>query len=657
MATGKHPFRRPTAVETLAAILNDEPPPLNEPFAWIVERCLAKRPAERYGSTTDLAHDLRRASVGPALLPVRTDKSVGATPTRLWWLVVIVIAPLLFVIAVVTLRRPKKPGDPFQVAVPTPEIAQIAKNEVALPISLSPDGRSLAIYGMNADGISAIWVHDLRTGAVRQVAENPYSLGWSSDGKALAYFSEGKLKTVPVDGGPARIVCDARPESTPSWHGDTILYTQYSAGIGIFRVNAAGGKPELLVGIDPKDAGFAWWPQFLPDGKHFLYLMILQHGENAEVDHELRIGSLDGGPPKRVSMKIDSRAVYANGQLLYVRDGTLLAQPFDPDKARVTGEPKPIIDGLYYFRNTGLAAFTVSDNGVLAWRVTGGPSRLVWMDRTGIETGFIASAPFGGDGRLSPDGHRYAVSIVDPKQGVGDIWVYNLDRDSSERETFTTLDDKAPVWAPDGRTIYYRSDCCGPPDILKLTPGVDAGTIVYRGPGVEEPQDVSSDGKWLLFSDHRQAGAADIHVLPLIPPGPPHPFVKTRFNEYNPRFSPDGRWVVYESNISGKPEIYVKAFEGAGPSTRVSKDGGTRPRWRQDGKELFFFAPGSRIMSVAMNGGEAAAAPRMLFQAPDAVDFEPAHDGSRFIVQLEEHTSNPPVHLLINWPARLRAEN
>jgi len=277
------------------------------------------------------------------------------------------------------------------------------------------------------------------------VAQNTYSAGWSHDSKAIAYFADGKLKIVSVDGGPSRIICDARPEGTPAWHGDNILYVQYSiADRGIYRVNASGGKPERIVGVDTQRAGLPWWPQFLPDGKRYLYLMLFQPIEKGTIDHELRVGSLDGGPPQKVPGAIDSRAEYANGNLLFVRDGTLMAQPFDPHKVRFAGEARPLVDGVHYLRSTGLAAFSVSDNGVLAWRSGLRPSRLAWLDRTGSELKVIGTAPFNADGRLSPDGRRYAVGVVDPKQSVSDIWIYDLDRDSSERVTFSLLDEKAP---------------------------------------------------------------------------------------------------------------------------------------------------------------------------------------------------------------------
>jgi Tol biopolymer transport system component len=654
MATGKNPFRRGTPVETLAAILNDEVPPLGEefpePFVWIVERCLAKNPAERYGSTADLAYELRR-------LRDRGDRHIAAThgkTRRAWWPFVVGAIAIAVLIVAAILRRPS-PGvtHVLQAAVPTPEIAQVVREEVALPLALSPNGESIVVYGTNADGVPVLWLYNLKSGAARQIAENAFSVGWSSDGKSIAYFSEGKLKTLPVDGGPGRVLCDARPEGTPTWSGDTILYVQYSTSEpAIYRVSATGGKPQVAVGVQRDPLGLPWWPQFLPDGKHFLYLLI-----RASYEHELMIGSLDGTPPRKVPLAIDSRAVYANGYLLFVRDGTLLAQPFDPDKDQLTGEAKPIVDRVHYFANTGLAAFAVSQNGVLAWRLAKTRSRLSWVDRTGVELRPIANTFLSPLGRISPDGHRYAVGIVDPKSGSSDIWIYDLDHDSSERVTFAAFDEIAPVWAPNARTIYYRSDGNGgPPDIFRLNLGEDRGTVVYAGPGVEEPHDVSRDGKWMLFVDTRQALSADIYVLPLDPLGKPRPFAVTPFNEQSPRFSPDARWVAYESNVSGRPEVYTRPLEGSELATRISKDGGARPRWRADGKELFFLGPNGRVMSVSMQGGDSTSAPRMLFQSADLVCFEPAADGARFLVQSEERTSDPPIHILINWPSRLGPE-
>jgi len=212
-----------------------------------------------------------------------------------------------------------------------------------------------------------------------------------------------------------------------------------------------------------------------------------------------------------------------------------------------------------------------------------------------------------------------------------------------------------PIWSRDGRTIYYRDDTLGPPDIYRWTLGEDHGTLIYQGSGVEQPEDVSPDGKWMLFVSYNRPASSDVWLMPLNPPGPAKPLIATPFNEWFPRFSPDGKWIAYQSDVSGRAEVYLRAFEGSGLTMRISKDGGTRPRWRADCKELFFLASDGKFMSVAIHGGVPVGVPRTLFQSRNAVDFEPAADGARFLVQIEDQPLDPPVHLLINWPARLKS--
>jgi len=656
MASGRHPFQRATGIQMIAAIINDDPEPLAQtlpqPFVWIVERCLEKSPAERYGSTFDLAHDLARLKEG-------SDRYLHPDIARSkpkWATVAAVLASLISLLSVVlvtTRQEEKTTGDPVYASISTPDMAEVHRGEVALSVALSPNGRYLVVYGSDINGTNRLMLHDLRNGERRLLAENAFAACWSPDSNLVAYFKDGKLMTIPAEGGPSRTVCDARPEGTASWHGDTILFPQYSKDPGIYRVNAGGGTPQLLKAPGSKPR--PWWPQFLPDGKRFLYLTLRSGSAKTDIEHELRVGSLDESPTRPVA-RMRSRAVYADGQLLFVNEGTLMSQPFDPDEARTTGEARPLVDRLHYFRSTGAAAFTVSESGLLAWRSSRSPVRLVWMDRAGMELAQVGSAPFDTEGRISSDDKRYAVSVVDQKHGSGDLWVWELDRDSPQRLTFRLFDERSPVWAPNGRTIYYRSDGGGgPPDIMRLEPGAAAGAAVYRGPAVEEPQDISRDGKWLLFLDYSFTGS-DISLLPLDPPGRPRPFVATPFNEWSPRFSPDSKWVAYVSNISGRPEIYVRPFDGSSQDTRVSTNGGTRPRWRKDGSELFYLTSGGRVMVASLSNGRWGA-PRILFQAANAVDFDVALGGSRFLVQLDEHRGEPEVHLLMNWPARLKVKD
>ena len=658
MATGEHPFGRATSFETLTAILNDEAPSLGdevpEPLRWIIERCLAKDPAERYGSTTDLARDLSRLRNRSWSGTARAMPASHARP-RTWWRTAAAVALSLAmgVLTFFALRRGETAvAEPMQIEISIPELVDVVYGEVTNAVAMSPDGRHLVVQGVDAIGTNQLWLRDLRTGKSRLLADHAFAPAWSDDSTEIAFFSGGKLKSVPVAGGPARTICDARAEGIPWWQGDTILFGQYSKDRGLYRVQASGGRPALVMGPTPLPRlSLPFWPQLLEDGNRFLYTALEPAAEeDIDVTRELRVGSLDGGETRAVP-EVSSRAVYIDGELLFVRDGTLVAQKFDPSTG-LSGEARPVIDDLHYFQSTGLAAFSVSENGILAWRSARTPARLAWVDRNGMETESIGSAVFDANGRLSTDGKRYTVGVMDPRHGVSDIWIYDLERGSSQRATFSAVDEKAPIWAHDGRTIYYRSDGGqGPPDIRILRAGENRGSMLYRGPTVEEPKDVSSDGKWLLYASFFITGS-DIYALPLGGEGQPRPIATTPFNETSPRFSPDGKWVAYSSDVSGRPEVYVRRFEGDGQEARLSRDAGTRPRWRADGQELYYLGPEGRIMVVPFNG--TFGIPRLLFQNASVADFEPAPDGSRFLMQLQPRATAPAVRLLIHWQSRLK---
>jgi serine/threonine protein kinase/Tol biopolymer transport system component len=652
MATGKHPFRRGTMTQTLSAIIAEDPEPLGdelpESFVRVVERCLEKEPQRRYGSTLDLAHDLSRQDGSES----RSSTSVRAKKKR-WWPAVAAIAVLAAIAGAMmtTYRKTPAPAPPpIHATVGTPELAEVVLDEVASPVSISPDGRHLLVFGTAFDSTRGMWIHDLRSGGSKLLAENASFACWSPDSQRVAFIVDGQLKIIGAGGGPARVVSEARAEGTPAWNGNTILLVQYSKDPGIYAVSSGGGTPKRIGGATGA-GGLAWWPSFLPDGKRFLFMTFVQSTETREILHEVFVGSLDGAPSVKV-LDAHSSTVYRDGHLLYVRDGAVMAQPFDLDALKVTGEATPVVGGLHHFRNTGLSAFSVSDNGLLAWRSARGDGRLVWMDRSGNETTRIAAGCFLPDGRLSPDGKRYAIAVVDPRQGGADLWVYDLGRDSSERVTFRLHDEKAPVWAADGRALYYRTDGVGgPPDIALWPFGADRGSAVHAAPGVQQAADVSPDGKLLLYVDYG-GPSADVKVLPLDAPGPPRPFIITPFNESSPRFSRDARWVAYESDISGRREVYVRPFEGTGPAVRVSQNGGRSPRWQRSTNTLYFLAPGGRFMTSVIDGEGNVVQATMLFQAAEAVDFEPDADGSRFLVQRDDGPREPAIHLLVNWASR-----
>jgi serine/threonine-protein kinase len=366
------------------------------------------------------------------------------------------------------------------------------------------------------------------------------------------------------------------------------------------------------------------------------------------------ISSLDGAAPQAV-IDASSAAAYASGHLLYVRDGTLLAHRFDVRRKRLVGEPRPIARGVNYFANTGGVSFSVSDNGVLVWRPARSAAPLLWYDRAGSITGSVEPQVFQAP-RIAPDGKRFAVSVINPNNGGSDIWVYTIETGAVERVTFETRDEKVPVWSPDGRGIYYRTDGQGPPDIaFDTVPRTDSKYVVAT-PGVQEPRDVSPDGKQIIYVQAAFDSAADLWIAPVDGTGKPRPLVETPFWDVDARFSPDGKWIAYQSDVSGRHEIYLIAAAGDSRPRIVSIGGGSLPRWSGSGRELFYYSAKESIMTVPVppDGAVNPTAATALFHA-DLATFEPSSDGTRFLIQPRDDT-RVPLRVVSNWLARLGEE-
>jgi Tol biopolymer transport system component len=344
--------------------------------------------------------------------------------------------------------------------------------------------------------------------------------------------------------------------------------------------------------------------------------------------------------------------------LLFVRDGALFAQPFDEKAGRLTGEPRRIVESLHYFNGPAHAAFSVSSTGVLAYQAAARPSRLTWFDRAGKTVSNLGEPGLVSEFRISPDGGSVAVDIGSLANGTSDLWLYEIARGVSTRLHADPTDQIAPVWSPDGARLFYRSDRMGPPDVFEMsvgTPGSDRP--VLQRPGVQQPEDVSSDGRRLLFLDAALGSDWDIWIAPLEKDGTPKPWLESRFAEASPRFSPDGRWIAYESDESGEPEVYAALAEGGGGKRRLSPSGGRLPRWRRDGRELTYVAPNGVVMSIAVAPGsrEEFGVPVPLFRVESAVqNYDVSPDGSRFLVCMPaEESSESPLRVILNWPALL----
>ena len=668
MLSGRRAFRGDSAADTMSAILREDPPDLSTTnrliapgLDRIVRHCLEKDPEGRFHSAHDLAFHLEALSD-----PSSTDTEALPAPrsrkafTRPAFVAVAAIALLLAPLAYFAGMRGRSVAAARAVrfAIPIPAGASFSPSEISRGATISPDGTRVAIEAFS-EGRRRLFVRalDSEKAVALEGSEDASAHFWSPDGRFIAFFADGKLKKIPSTGGPPEEVCGAVFETVGTWNRDgTILFTGLFP-LGLYRVSDKGGKPERV--LTPEASGrdaAAIWPHFLPDGRRFLYLQLRSASAGNTGGRELRVGSLDSKEIRTVA-RIDSRAEYSpTGHLVYVREGALFAQPFDEGDARLHGDPQLLSESVDYFYGPGNAAFSVSNNGVLVFETAPAASRLVWLDRGGKEVGQLGQTAVVKGLRISPDGSRVAVDIAEKRTGTSDIWVFEATGVSTRLHS-DPVDEIMPVWWPDGSKIVFRSDAKGPPDINEMAVGSAASERpLYVADAVQQPEDISQDGRVLVFLNDVQS-TSDLWLLPLQGERKAVPWFRSRFKEASPRFSPDGRWIAYESDESGNPEIYVALTEGAGEKRRLSIAGGRYPRWRRDGKELFYVALDGSVMAVPVQIGSRleVASPIPLFRLESQIkEYDVAPDGSRFLVSLPaERVPESPIRVMVDWAAGL----
>jgi Tol biopolymer transport system component len=493
----------------------------------------------------------------------------------------------------------------------------------------------------------------------------PYPF-WSADSHFIAFFDGGKLKKVAVEGGPPQVLTDKAGPGAGTWNQDDVIL--FDAQGTIHRVSAAGGASTTIRTPDKSKNELAYsWPSFLPDGRHFLYV-----ASNADPGRtEIRVGALDGGTDKSLFAS-NSRVLYAHpNHLLFVRDATLMAQPFDPQGLSLTGTAFPIAESVgstvpganaAFF---GVAAFGVSTNGTLVYRVAteAAATELTWFDRSGKRLG--VAPPNGVFFRpvFSPDQTRVVGERRDGN--AGDIWIMDVKRGTSSRFTFDTADDSFAIFSPNGEQVAFASNRGGTFGVyLKPSTGVGAEQLLAKVPGVNllGIADFSPDGRILLYNATNSATAYDTIALPLTGDDrKPYPILNQKYDEYRSRFSPDGRWLLYTSNETGRPEIYVQAFPPSGGKWQVSVNGGNFGYWRRDGREIVFDTPDRKIMAVDVKLGTTfeAGIPHELFELPAAISglrLGMTADAQRFLVPLPAQRSGETAALraVLNWPAEIK---
>jgi Tol biopolymer transport system component len=474
---------------------------------------------------------------------------------------------------------------------------------------------------------------------------------WSPDSRFVGFFADGKLKKIDVTGGPAQTLSNAPSGEGGTWNRDGIIL--FGSAGGIFRVSAVGGQPTSATTLPASQQETSHrWPDFLPDGRHFLYL--------AQPSNTIYIGSLDSAETKSL-LHADSKALYsAPGYLLFVRDGTLLCQPFDASRTVATGDVVPIAEQVRSNSGNGRAAFSVSPT-VLAYRADALlNSQLVWFDRTGKQIGALGDPAMYRDVHLSSDGKRAAVNVLDRASRSSDIWLYDVIRGIRTRFTFDAANDEGAHWSPGGDQVVFRSLRNPPGLYVKSSNGASSEQILLAHP-TAYPDSWSPDGRFLIYEIDDAKTTWDLWVLPLSSDGKPRAFLQAPARQEYGQFSPDGHWVAYRSNESGRFEVYVAPFSGPGGKWQISTAGGDYPSWRSDGKEIFYLAPDSKLMAAGVDGqgsGFEVGDVRPLFETrlqSGNFPYAVSADGQQFLMNIQmAQTSSDPITVVVNWAAGLK---
>ncbi len=677
MATGKRAFEGKTAASAMAAVLERDPAAISsmQPMApaaldHVVQGCLAKDAEERWQSAADVARELRWvASGGSGVSAAATAHSGPGWRWHLVWggMVAVLVAALAW-----SNLRGRDPGWTLRSFLPPPaETGFDFTGDFSGPPAMTADGTAIAFCARKQKEPDSIWVQSLTDLAPRKLegtegASFPF---WSADGKFLGFFSDGLLKKIPAAGGPVTTLAEASNARGGAWNQDNVIIYEPDYRDSLWRISASGGSAERLTKFDVSKHTTHRWPQFLPDGKHFLFFATSHSGGS---EQGVYFGSLADGTYKHV-LDADSDAQYASGYLIYHLQSQLLAQKFDPATGVVSGDPITLANFVEYDAGTWHTTFAASQNGLLVYepgtRALG--TNLEWIDRSGKTLGNVAErAAYKGSGRLSPDGKRLAISVGDPE---ADIWVFDLIRGLRTRLTFGGGTHLMPSWSPDGQRVVYVKQSGA-----TLISGTSLRARLANGGGQEEvlmedgrsgsatllsPQ-FSPDGRYLVHMEQTGPVDASIWAMPLTGDKKPFAVVKpqspqARIVQF--RVSPDGRWLAYSSTESGREEVYVTHFPSGSGRWQVSQTGGTFPTWRGDSREIWFIGADGSLHAAGVNtkSEEFELEPvRTLFQisyvAPAGDPYDISPDGQRLIVTTLPESVPTPMVLVTNWTAELK---
>ena len=538
----------------------------------------------------------------------------------------------------------------------------ILTGDFAGPPVLSPNGKVLAFSAAGEQGSVLLWVRPLSEIHARALVgtEGATFPFWSADSRAVGFFSGGKLKTVSADGGMPSEVCDAPSGRGGSWSADGIIVFSPDFQNPLLQVPASGGTPKPATVIDTSKHDSHRWPYFLPDGKHFLYLAVT-HRNTRDPNDGIYFASLDG-KENHLVMRAFTNAVYAGGRLLFIRDNALVVQPFDATSGKVNGEVQRLAEDVLIDRTVWRAQFDAS--AAMLTYASGGPMpwQAMWYDRIGKKLGTAGEKVTNLLSlRLSRDGSRLATEAGDAN---GDIWIYDFKRQVNTRLTFGPGASSSPVWSPGGEWIAYVGTRGKNSLYRKASNGVGQEEMLLEGDaGLRNPLDWSPDGKFLLFGEGDGTAKSQLFLLPLAGDRKAAPLTQNTFVASTGTFSPDGHWLAYSSNESGRFEVYVMPFGGGSGKWQISSTGGLHPMWRHDGKDLFFWSPNNDLMSVSLAlkpGLVEVGTAHTLFRFNNPVGnvgiispYDVNPDGQRLVLITTPETPRP-IALVVNWATALK---
>ncbi|HEY3349630.1 MAG TPA: protein kinase [Thermoanaerobaculia bacterium] len=665
MATGKKAFDGKSQASLIGSILKDSPPPVSSiapmtPPALdrLIATCLSKDPEDRLQTAHDVKLQLQWVGEGgsqaglPAPVAARRKNR-----EKLAWTLAATAAGAALVFAVGYLRRAPRVSSPIFAAIPLPEKTYVES------IAISPDGKTLAFTAGKAGSQPGLWIRTFGSPTARPVAgaEEASFPFWSPDSRFIGYFTQGSLKKIDPTGGPALTVCDAARGVGGTWNRDGMIVFAPTPTSPLFRVPASGGKPEPVTKLDASLHVTAHrYPVFLPDGRHFLYMAANLSGNAGDPANSIRAGSLDGKTDKAVVAGIASNPTYVAGHLFYPSEGALLAVKMNPGRLEFQGDPVPVAQRLNVSNWYGYVQYAASEDLLLSTPAFAIPSQLAWFDRNGRPAGTVGEPGLWAAPRLSPDGRKIAVGVLDLGRNTSDIWLFDVAGGAGTKFVFGAGNNFAAVWAPAGDRLLFGSDRKAKgtrQDLWTKSLDGSAEEILLESPDNRIPEDWSPDGRSLSINNVQAQGKRNNQLWIVETAGEKkvRPFATEANYQGDSRFSPDGRWLAYDSDESGRFEVYVRPFPGPGGRWQISTAGGGQPHWRRDGKELTFLTPENKLMAVPIDttSGFHAGPPALLFAIHPSLNgsaYDATGDGQRFLVNtVPDEQGSPPLSLLVHW--------